>query len=65
MKLYPTKDFIEWYESLPQRIQKQADKQLGLLLQNLHEMFSIKKHRTKKSNLRFQSFLVLDRLFKK
>jgi len=36
MKLYPTKDFIECYESLPQRIQKQADKQLGLLLQNLH-----------------------------
>ena len=36
MKLYPTKDFIEYYESLPQRIQKQADKQLGLLLQNLH-----------------------------
>lgn len=36
MKLYPTKDFIERYEGLPQRIQKQADKQLGLLLQNLH-----------------------------
>jgi len=36
MKLYPTKDFIECYESLSQRIQKQADKQLELLLQNLH-----------------------------
>jgi len=36
MKLYPTKDFIECYEDLPPRIQKQADKQLGLLLQNLH-----------------------------
>ena len=44
MKLYPTKDFIECYESLPQRIQKQADKQLGLLLQNLrHPSFGIKK----------------------
>ncbi len=36
MKLYPTKDFIERYKGLPQRIQKQTDKQLGLLLQNLH-----------------------------
>ena len=36
MKLYPTKDFIERYEGLPQRIQKQADKQLRLLLQKLH-----------------------------
>jgi len=36
MKLYPTKAFIKSYEQLPQRIQKQADKQLGRLLQNLH-----------------------------
>lgn len=44
MKLYPTKDFIECYEDLPQRIQKQADKQLGLLLQNLlHPSLRVKK----------------------
>jgi len=36
MKLYPTKTFTECYEQLSQRIQKQADKQLGLLLKNLH-----------------------------
>jgi len=36
MKFYPTKGFIECYQDLPQRIQRQADKQLGLLLKNLH-----------------------------
>ena len=36
MKLYPTKAFIECYEQLSQRNQKQVDKQLGLLLKNLH-----------------------------
>lgn len=36
MKIYPTKGFIERYEDLPQRVQNQADKQLKLLLKNLH-----------------------------
>jgi len=44
MKLYPTKTFIECYEQLPQRIQKQADKQVGLLLKNLyHPSLKVKK----------------------
>lgn len=44
MKLLFTKHFVRCYRRLPQRIQKAADKQLGLLLSNpKHPSLQVKK----------------------
>jgi mRNA-degrading endonuclease RelE of RelBE toxin-antitoxin system len=44
MKLRPTERFADDYERLPERLQRQADKALDLLLQNLrHPSLRAKK----------------------
>lgn len=44
MKLHPTEQFSDDYERLPERLQRQADKALDLLLQNLrHPSLRAKK----------------------
>lgn len=44
MKLRPTERFAQDYENLPERLQKQTDKALDFLLQNLRHP-SLRAHR--------------------